>query len=197
MPAPVDHTEKREAIARIAANLIAECGLKAATIRQVATIAGYSTTVVTHYFTSKRAMLLAAYRYAARSTQQRFDALAAEGMSDPLSHLEILLPIDEVGRRAWRVYFQFWPMADHDAELAEEQRWWSAHALSLVRTSLRQACPAIDDIDRKATIALSTLLGIAIQAVFDPEHWPASRQRELWQVQGALLIGKSARCRAV
>lgn len=189
MPAPVDHDQKRKAIACIAADLIAERGLNAATIRQIAASAGYSTTVVTHYFANKRAMLLAAYRLMAEQTQQRFDALVSEKASDPLGRLEILFPLDAEGRRAWRVYFQYWPMADHDEELAGEQRWWSANALSLARASLREAYPAIADIDRKAIMALGALQGIAMQALFDPENWPASKQREIWQAQGQLLFG--------
>ncbi|WP_225205552.1 TetR/AcrR family transcriptional regulator [Novosphingobium huizhouense] len=188
MPAPVDHEEKRKAIAGIAADLIADGGLEAATIRQVAARAGFSTTAVTHYFANKRAMLLAAYRHMAESTQRRFDALAADSRSDPLSRLEILLPIDEDGRRAWRVYFQFWPLADHDAELADEQRWWSANAVGLARETLKLAYPAIDDIDLKATMALSALQGIAMQALFDPDNWPASRQRALWRINARLII---------
>lgn len=195
MPGPVDHDEKRNAIARIAADLIAERGLEAATIRQVAAIAGYSTTVVTHYFINKRAMLLAAYRHSAQSTQQRFDTLSRQHASDPLARLEILLPIDEQGRRAWRVYFQFWPMADHDPELAEERRWWSANALSLARGCLCQADPAIADIDRKATLALSALQGIAMQALFDPVNWPAARQSEMWRTQAQLLLGQGVNAR--
>lgn len=188
MPAAVNHDEKRHAIARIAADLIAERGLEAATIRQVAARVGYSTTVVTHYFANKRAMLLAAYRHMAESTQQRFDAFPVHGNYDPLSRLEILLPIDELGRRAWRVYLQYWPMADHDAELAEEQRWWSSNALTLIRTALCQTSPAIEDPDAKAGLALSALLGIALQATFDPDGWPPQRQSEIWHSQCRLLL---------
>lgn len=192
MPAPVDHDEKRREIAAIAADLIAERGLEAATIRQIAARAGFSTTVVTHYFANKRALLRAAYRHAAESTQQRFDALAVSELSDPLARLEILLPIDEDGRRAWRVYFQFWPMADHDPELAEEQRWWSANAVGLAREALKIAYPHVDDIDRRATMAVSALQGIAIQSLFDPDNWPAERQREFWRANARLIMGDSA-----
>lgn len=188
MPAAVDHDEMREAIARIAADLIATHGLDAATIRQVAAKAGYSTTVVTHYFSNKRAMLLAAYRHAAESSQRRFDALAANCSSDPLSRLEILLPIDEEGRRAWRVYLQFWPLADHDEELRAEQRWWSDNGTALIRNALLQASPEINDADCKATIALSVLLGVAIQATFDTDSWPAKRQSAIWQAHCRLLF---------
>lgn len=188
MPAAVDHDEMREAIARIAADLVATRGLDAATIRQVAATAGYSTTVVTHYFANKRDMMLAAYRHAAESTQRRFDALAADCSSDPLSRLEILLPIDGEGRRAWRVYLQFWPLADHDEELRAEQRWWSGNGTALIRKALLQERPEIHDADGKATIALSALLGVAIQATFDTDGWPAERQRAMWQAQCRLLL---------
>lgn len=192
MPAPVDHDEKRRQIAAIAADLIAERGLEAATIRQIAARAGFSTTVVTHYFANKRALLLAAYRHAAESTEQRFDALGANGVTDPLSRLEILLPIDEEGRRAWRIYFQFWPMADHDPELAEEQRWWSAHAVGLAREVLTLAYPHADNIDQRATMAVSALQGIAIQSLFDPDNWPGERQRAFWRANARLIMGDGA-----
>ena len=188
MPAAVDHDEKREAIARIAANLIAVRGLDAATIRQVAAAAGYSTTVVTHYFANKRDMLVAAYRHAAESTQRRFDALAADCGADPLSRLELLLPVDDDGRRAWRIYLQFWPLADHDEKLGAEQRWWSANGTALIRTALLQMHPEIEDADGNATIALSALLGIAVQATLDPAAWPAERQRATWQAHCRLLL---------
>lgn len=189
MPAPVDHDEKRSEIARIAADLIAERGLEAATIRQVAARAGFSTTVVTHYFANKRAMLLAAYSHMAQSTEARYEGLVDAYAADPLARLEIMLPIDDEGLRAWRVYFQFWPMAANDAELQEEQRWWTDHAKELARAALAAAQPGIADIDLKATLAVVALQGIAVQALFDPANWPASRQREVWRVQARQLIG--------
>ncbi|MEL0210442.1 MAG: TetR family transcriptional regulator C-terminal domain-containing protein [Novosphingobium sp.] len=106
----------------------------------------------------------------------------------PLSRLESLLPLDEDGRRSWRIYLQYWPLADHDEELAIEQRWWSANGTTLIRAALLQICPAIDDADGKAAIALSVLLGIAIQATFDPANWPAARQSAMWQAQCKLLL---------
>jgi TetR/AcrR family transcriptional regulator, transcriptional repressor of bet genes len=189
MPAPVDHDAKRQEIARIAADLIAERGLEAATIRQIAASAGFSTTVVTHYFANKRAMLLAAYRHVAERTQKRFDAMAADYASDPLARLEILLPMDDEGRNAWRLYFQFWPMADHDEEMAGEQRWWSENALSLARAMLREASPTLADVEGKAIMALSALHGIAMQALFDPEGWPPVRQGEAWRRHAQIIVG--------
>lgn len=188
MPAPVDHDSKRAQIASIAADLIAARGLEAATIREVAARAGYSTTAVTHYFANKRAMLLAAYQHMAQAAGRRFDETATSLPHDPLARLETLLPVDEDSRRAWQVYFQFWPMANHDAALAAEQKWWNRNAIALAAQTLREAYPDVSDVDQKAPLALSALQGIALQALFDPEEWPPERQRAMWRAHAALLL---------
>lgn len=189
MPAPVDHDEKRRDLARIAATLIAERGLQAATIREVAARVGFSTTVVTHYFSTKREMLFAAYRHTAEQAQERFNATARSLPGDPLARLESLLPVDEESRQAWRLYFQFWPMADHDAEMADAQRWWNRHAVTLAARALQEAYPEIGALDEKAALVLSGLHGIAVQALFDPDEWPAERQRRMLRTQTRLLLG--------
>ena len=53
MPAVVNHEERRQQIARIAADLISSVGLDAMTMREIAAAAGFSTTIVTHYFANK------------------------------------------------------------------------------------------------------------------------------------------------
>lgn len=188
MPPPVDHDRKRNEIASIVAGLIAERGLEATTIREVAARAGSSTTVVTHYFATKRAMLLAAYRHAAQAAQQRFDATARCFPDDPLACLESLLPIDAENRRAWQVYFQFWPMANRDEEMAGEQRWWNTNALGLAARTVKLAFPGVEDLEQKAQLALSALQGIALQALFDPEGWPAERQRQTWRDHARIVL---------
>ena len=50
MPKQVDHERRRRAVAAVAADLVAAEGRRALTVRNVADAAGYSTTVVSHYF---------------------------------------------------------------------------------------------------------------------------------------------------
>ncbi len=74
MPARGDHGQRRQQVARIAADLVAADGLAAATRRRIAEAAGCSTTVVSHYFTDKRDLVTATYRevgdrVAARSSE--------------------------------------------------------------------------------------------------------------------------------
>ncbi len=50
MPKQVDHEQRRREVAAVAADLVAAHGRRALTVRNVADAAGYSTTVVSHYF---------------------------------------------------------------------------------------------------------------------------------------------------
>ena len=188
MPAPVDHDSKRREVARIAARLIAEAGLEGATIRRVAAAAGCSTAVVTHYFATKNDMLLAAYRHLADLAQTRFDAAAAERPLDLVNCLETLLPLDEESRAAWRVYFEFWPMANRDAAFAHEQKYWNRNAVSFAATIVRANFPDNALADRQAQLVLSALQGIALQSMFDPDQWPPETQKAMLRSHVSLIL---------
>ena len=73
MPRTVDPVERRAAVAAAARAVIAREGLDGTTVRRVAAEAGSSTTVVTHYFADKEALLLAAVQdaYAALAARMR------------------------------------------------------------------------------------------------------------------------------
>ncbi|MDD2669165.1 TetR/AcrR family transcriptional regulator, partial [Zoogloea sp.] len=95
MPAVVDHEKRRQQIAGIAADLISRVGLDALTMREIAAAAGYSTTIVTHYFASKRDLLLYTYRASASNAQGRVNAVLARDPCDLKGSIEALLPLDE------------------------------------------------------------------------------------------------------
>lgn len=100
MPPPVDHEARRPKIAEIAAEIIAQEGLEAATMRRVAAIADCSTTVVTHYFANKRELLLWTYRVAAEHAQERYDEAQSRDPTNLMGCLETVLPIGQLGVRA-------------------------------------------------------------------------------------------------
>src|SRR5262245_61641250 len=116
MPRVVDHAARRAEVAAVAADLIAQRGLDVS-VRDVAAAGGWSTTVVTHYFTSKRDLLLHAYRSAGAATEQRMS-----GADDLRTLCEAILPLDEPRRRTWQTWFAFWGAAVADADLADLQR---------------------------------------------------------------------------
>lgn len=181
MPARGDHEQRRQQVARIAADLVAAGGLAAATHRRIAEAAGCSTTVVSHYFTDKRDLVTATYREVGDRVAARVEA--ARSSEDVLvAILEALLPLDEDRTRDWRLLFTFLGLAATDAELTAEQRDRAAAARAQIETALaddKQAgrIPPDADVPASARSLLSFVLGMGMQALFDPAEWPVERMR--------------------
>jgi AcrR family transcriptional regulator len=181
MPARGDHQQRRQQVARIAADLVAAGGLAAATHRRIAEAAGCSTTVVSHYFTDKRDLVTATYREVGDRVATRVET--ARGSEDRLvAILEALLPLDEDRTRDWRLLFTFLGLAATDAELTAEQRDRAAAARAQIETALtidEQAgrIPPDTDVPSAARFLLSLVLGMGMQALFDPAEWPLDRMR--------------------
>jgi AcrR family transcriptional regulator len=195
MPQQVDHDARRRQLAEIAANLIAQGGAEAATVRAVAQAAGYSTKVVSHYFADKRALMLHTYRHAAIRSGELTQASQPVGGADVAALMEALLPVDAEVQRNWRVWFAFWGLAFADAEMAEEQRDRAREFEARISEDLR-ADPLFADLGNSertllASRLFSTLVGIAMQAVFDPESWPPERQKEI--IRGTLAAPRLKR----
>ena len=183
MPAPVDHEQRRQKITEIVARIISHEGLDAVTIREVAAAAGYSTTIVTHYFASKRDLLLETYRAAAARAQGRVDKALGRDDADLHGYLEALLPLDQESLRDWRVYFAFWQVASIDIVFAKEQRRRMSQVRKMIAATVAarfrtDQSPPIRNLNLVAKRLLTVLLGIAVQAIFDPRGWSAARQRE-------------------
>lgn len=177
MPARTDHDLRRRHVATIAADLIAEGGLAAATNRGIAAAAGCSTTLVSHYFSDKRDLVLATYRQVGDRVTSRLQA-AAESRSRRLPRtLEALLPLDEDRQKDWRLLFTFLGLAATDDELALEQRARLDAARQHIRRVLDEENLGGANSAVTAAALLATVLGLGMQATFDPEAWPPQRLR--------------------
>ena len=84
MPKVVDIAERRNELAAAAAQLIARSGVGAATLREVAAEAGWTTGALTHYFADKRELLRFTF---ASSLAERHAAHAASGDRTPRQQL--------------------------------------------------------------------------------------------------------------
>ena len=181
MPARGDHEQRRREVAQIAADLVATGGLAAATHRRIAEASGCSTTVVSHYFTDKRDLVKATYAEVGDRVTARLEA-ARNSPDGVLAVLEGLLPLDEDRVRDWRLLFTFLGLAATDAELTAEQRSRANTARTRVEEAVRAEQHAgllRTDIDVEAAgrFLLSLVLGIGMQALFDPTDWPDDRIR--------------------
>jgi AcrR family transcriptional regulator len=182
MPLIVDRDARRSEVARIAARLIAQGGFDAASIREIARTAGYSTAVVSYYFRDKRELMLFTYREAMAETVARARRRRDRGGS--VSHcLEALLPLDRRMRDNWKIWFAFWGMAMADPEFMAHQQRSGREARMLIAELLETAEGAVqqsaEQRDSHARRLLVTIAGLATQATYDPVDWSSKRQRTI------------------
>ncbi len=123
MPKIVDHEARRAEITAVAVRLIADGGLEAATIREIASQSGYSKGVVEHYFDNKEELISAALgqinvHYMARAQQA---SEGQRGLGAIRACLRITLPLTQELRREWKVRLVFWSMAATDKALKKQQ----------------------------------------------------------------------------
>ena len=167
MPKSVDIDVRRREIVDAAARLIARGGMEAATMRDIASEAGWTTGVVNHYFADKREVLRETLEHSIRQRRARRPSDEGTPLDQLRAELAVALPLDDEGRKHWLVTLAFCSQAVGHPELALVQRdAYRAFRARIARhVDLEQAEHLIANVD-----------GVALQAMFDPESWPASRQ---------------------
>ena len=181
MPLIVDHEFRRREVASVAARLIADSGLEAVTIRDVAQAAGCSTAIVSHYFHNKRELLLFTYRYSIEAARALTDASFGPGGDSLKTYISALMPFDDVRRTHWKIWFAFWAKAVADAKFAEIQKECVRRTrgeIERILDRLHANGEIVAGVDRalQARRLLVLIMGLAVQVVFDEEDWTHERQ---------------------
>lgn len=179
MPKVVDHDQRRAVIAAAAAEAIADDGIEAVTMKGIAERAGVTTGAVTHYFTDKDEVLLAALLLVDASMQMRLEVAMALGQS-PAESLLAALPHDDESRRYWSVWRVFSDRASRSSSLLEQYRastqgWLEAAVRAIASRSGR--CAELARLDAEILVGVVDAIGDA--ASVDPEGWPVERQRRV------------------
>lgn len=196
MPAIVDHDKRREQVASVAYDLVAEMGIEAVTFRQVAGAAGSSTAIVSNYFENKGHLLHEVYRIANRRVMDRL-LVAFEQDEDLVDCLSVVLPVTEDNRRTWHVWLAFWGRAHCDEAYRAETARNAAESLALYRRMLARRYRLDEQVDNPqieslARRLISTVGGVALQCVLAPDDWPLSRLREIIAAEIAILDAEFA-----
>jgi len=176
MPKIVDIEQRRTELTDAAGRVIARAGIEAATVREVAAEAGWTTGALTHYFADKRELLLLTFQASlSQRRARRPDRDTATSAERLRSSLEGVLPLDEDRRRHWMVTIACCSQAVGDQQLADAQRAayreFRDHVASLVA-----AITSRDPDPERAEQLIAIADGVAIQALFDADSWPADRQ---------------------
>lgn len=184
MPVFVDREERRRLVVTVASRLIAEAGLEAVTIRDVAVAAKCSTAIVSHYFHNKRELLFLTYNSSIDRANERCEAAMAAADGDLKAYIGEIMPLTEEQVIEWKIWVAFWAKAISDPEIAEVQR----SCILRTRGNLTRVMRELDargllvpdlDFEDEMRRLLTTLIGMAVQVLFDPSDWPAERQHAM------------------
>ena len=180
MPAKVDADDRRRQLVLAAAELIADEGINALTNAKIAKRLSGSTTMVTHYFRSKRELLLDTYQTMASRSRARLEQ-AMRGSDDPLAAcLHALLPLDDPTRLEWRVWLAYQGMSVGDPELT---RIWASRAASAVDRITRlieaERLPSSIDPAMEGDRLFALIQGMSFQSIVDPRRWSPAYLRRI------------------
>ena len=169
----VTRTDRREELARASYELIAELGVDGASLRGVARRLGATTGLVSHHFSNRAELIEAALDHAVRVCRERF--VPTDRRVELIDVLEAVLPTEPSTETVWRFSFSVRTAALFDPEL----RRFDASIRAIWDDNLPRALrPVVGARARDVATQLVALIdGIALQAVVDPDRWPADRQR--------------------
>lgn len=176
MPKIVDRDERRDFIARIAAEVIAAEGVEKATIREIAQRAGATRGLIEHHFRDKAEVIEKALDWLNRRYLNREQKLlqGKEGLAALEARIRCFLPVSPVSRREWRLRLRFWSSSDPQVQAVQRTRLTETRRLfrdDIARAVELRQMPAPTDPSLSAERVLSRVAGVSTQAMVDPHHY--------------------------
>jgi AcrR family transcriptional regulator len=169
---PPTTADRRSQLAVAAYEVVAESGIDRLSLRTVARRVGATTGLVSHHFVDRRDLLDAALRHAASTMLQR--VLSLPPASDAFELLAAVLPTEAEAMQVWRFSLSVRTAGLFDPGLQHLDRrirgYWAAN----LPDRLTGVAPG--DRTEAAGHLVALVDGIALQAVLDPDTWPAARQ---------------------
>ncbi len=175
-----DHDARRSDVARTVLRVLGEQGFLGLTMRAVAAEMGASTGVITHYFASKRELQTFALDVLAQGVEERQRPPASTGAAGLRTLLLGMLPLSAETATANRIWISSWDLVLADAQLTGAHAKSYAASRARLEAAIRAAQDSGDLVtadagDLAATVHAFTL-GLTVQAVLDPDAFPADHQ---------------------
>ncbi|MEV5827972.1 TetR/AcrR family transcriptional regulator [Spirillospora sp. NPDC052242] len=182
MPIYVDHDERREKIVDAAVRVLGDGGFANFSLRAVSDRLGGSVTMVTHYFSSREALLTKMLEQTLEDARAAQEELAA--IEDPHDRLEAVvryfLPIDEEAMAIERARVALVSHRNVEPAIQQHLTLVEPGMRNLIRTAIQDF---ISPYQMEATIDLIRLWtsGVVLSAIEHPEMWTPERQTEALQ----------------
>jgi AcrR family transcriptional regulator len=177
MPRYVDHEDRRAQIVQATLEILADRGPRGLTFRAVASKLGGSSTLITHYFATRQALLDAIVETMSDWPSELADLeMDTDDEAERLRRFLIwMVPSTEFGRMQERGRINL--LGEPDAKLHTRHIFesWDAEVRDLFRHHLRNLVPA-DEMELKVDVLRSVTNGLTLSAIEHPDHWPLDRQ---------------------
>lgn len=175
-----NHEDRRGDVAEAVWQVLASDGFNGLTIRAIARQLQATTGVVTHYFRSKREIIGYALDLLETRSRTRPRRPAADGLPALRSAVLDMLPLDAESTTANRVWVSSWDHALADPQFQRDHARRYAHGVErldgLIRAAQERSEVRAGDARSMATELHCFALGLIVQAVLDPDRYPADRQ---------------------
>ncbi|BET52668.1 TetR family transcriptional regulator [Streptomyces sp. RK23] len=188
-----DHEARRRDVSAAVWQVMATRGFAGLTLRAVAAELGASTGLLTHYFPTKRALVEYALDLLEQRTLSRPRREAGQGLAALRDALLDILPLTPEAVDSNRVWVSSWDAALSDPALSADYARKYAQGRERLRTRVA-AAQDLGELPRGdpahiAAGAQSFVLGLVVQALFDPVTFTPERQVELLDGYLAALAG--------
>jgi AcrR family transcriptional regulator len=192
MPKIVDHAQRRDDIAQVACQVVANYGFERATVARIARAAGYTTGMVAHYYDSKQAIILAALRLMLLRIEERLTRERESGEANLLNVLSEALPVDAQRFTECAFWMAFWGQVSADKKLKRLNVWVHREYIRLFARCFAEYWPEWHDWpqlvrDQVLRSLVTFMNGLTASAVTSPRDWPAVMQLEQLRLQLELL----------
>lgn len=185
MPRPSVEAERRPQILSAACEVIAQIGIPALRLSDVAKEAGVSAGTVHYYFETKRDVITAAFEFnLADSLARRQELLGSETDSLAILHnlVESYLPTDDRSRRAWKVWLALWAEGSRDPVLQEINdrlySQWRDVVAGVIRSAQHEKLARPGDPVVLANMLIGMLDGLAVQVILESASLPVDAMQE-------------------
>ncbi|MFE0413439.1 TetR/AcrR family transcriptional regulator [Streptomyces tendae] len=188
-----DHEARRRDVSAAVWQVMATRGFAGLTLRAVAAELGATTGLLTHYFPTKRALVEYALDLLEQRTLSRPRREAGRGLAALRDALLDILPLTPEAIDSNRVWVSSWDAALSDPGLSAGYARKYAQGRERLRTRVAAAQDLGElpqgDPAQIAAGAQSFVLGLVVQALFDPVTFTPQRQVELLDGYLAALAG--------
>jgi AcrR family transcriptional regulator len=181
MPKVVNHAQRREEIAHVTCQVVAENGFERTTVAKIAEAAGYTTGMVAHYYESKQDIILAALRLILTRIEERLNRQHEGGEVNLLDVLSEALPIDAQRFTECAFWMAFWGQVSADKKLRRLNAWVHREYMRLFARWPKATR------DQALRSVVTFVNGLTASAVTSPSDWPAELQIRQLRLQLDLL----------